>query len=381
MHTQIKISIASLPLLLHSILGHAAPALEAFTLKLEEGTQQYQLTLDGSGFGAPADIVLFDDFERGKDAAGELVVSSQNPLANWLPESVGLFETLADGNTGVVVNRPGDNEEAQMKLDFDTPQTELFVSFKVIIPDPHTGPDTNVRGEWSDSSSWKFLWLMDGEKGYASQDVFDFCVPTHAGRGSHGLGGNSGGVIIPETGRRLYPTGNFKELWDWDQFNKFDFWLKREQHNEALDIPDTLSLTYQTTNSLRKVLESNCDNCVMQFPDVNIQTSRIHIPGWFRTTNSPNFRAVYDDIYIATGPNARARIELSDSADYSASTMAWVLPYTSWDDSAGQITADIPKVLLDKHEELFLYVVDGNGERSKVPMKVCLKCPEPPKVI
>jgi len=55
------------------------------------------------------------------------------------------------------------------------------------------------------------------------------------------------------------------------------------------------------------------------------QYQYVNFPGWIRS-NAP----LYDDIYVATGPNAIARVELTDSANYDKSRIVAVQPSTSW---------------------------------------------------
>ena len=60
---------------------------------------------------------------------------------------------------------------------------------------------------------------------------------------------------------------------------------------------------------------------------------RIKFPGWFGNFGNADkslFDAYYDDIYVATGANAFARVEISDAVNFTDSIVNLTMPIVSW---------------------------------------------------
>ncbi len=84
---------------------------------------------------------------------------------------------------------------------------------------------------------------------------------------------------------------------------------------------------------------------------------RINIPGWYR--QSDNFRRVMDDMYVAIGPNAQARIELGNASTYSECTEFALLTPISWTNN--EIRATVRSGGFSDLGSQYLYVFDGEG--------------------
>ncbi|WP_214660544.1 hypothetical protein [sulfur-oxidizing endosymbiont of Gigantopelta aegis] len=91
--------------------------------------------------------------------------------------------------------------------------------------------------------------------------------------------------------------------------------------------------------------------------------NNINFPGWYRKGDSDNFQAIYDNIYVAIGPNHVARIELTDSPVYADSTKLFTVPYEKWTDN--EITINVKTADLRNINRLYLYVVDKFNNRSE----------------
>ena len=87
------------------------------------------------------------------------------------------------------------------------------------------------------------------------------------------------------------------------------------------------------------------------------QFQYINIPGWLRS-GAP----LYDDIYVASGANAIAHIELADSANYAQAHQVAVQPSTSW--STGKITVDVNQGDFSSLNNVYLFVWDKDGNRN-----------------
>jgi len=73
-------------------------------------------------------------------------------------------------------------------------------------------------------------------------------------------------------------------------------------------------------------------------------------------------RGYYDDIYLALGDNARARVEVGDSLSYDACTKLDIFTPTAW--SATSITATARITQFGTGDTAYLFVVDADGNVS-----------------
>jgi hypothetical protein len=84
---------------------------------------------------------------------------------------------------------------------------------------------------------------------------------------------------------------------------------------------------------------------------------KVDINGYART--GANTYPMFDDIYIATGDQARARVEVGNASIYNSSTNLTILTPTSWGDNS--ITATVRQGSFTDGESAYLYIVDANG--------------------
>jgi hypothetical protein len=86
----------------------------------------------------------------------------------------------------------------------------------------------------------------------------------------------------------------------------------------------------------------------------------LSLPGFGRQDNTA--AAYYDDVYVAIGAGARARVEMGNASSYGSSTkLAFITP-TSW--SSGQINATVRQSVFKSGEKVYLFVVDATGNAS-----------------
>jgi hypothetical protein len=89
--------------------------------------------------------------------------------------------------------------------------------------------------------------------------------------------------------------------------------------------------------------------------------TRITIPGYGRT-GGPPAQVVIDDIYVAEGQNAQARVEIGNSSDYMSCTKMTILTPTVWGPSSIQATVNQGQFAAG--ESAYLFVVNSAGEVS-----------------
>jgi hypothetical protein len=84
---------------------------------------------------------------------------------------------------------------------------------------------------------------------------------------------------------------------------------------------------------------------------------RLHVNAYGRKT--PNSHPTFDDVYVATGPNARARVEIGNQPTYNSSTNLAIATINSWND--GQIIFTFRKGSFATGQQAYLFVFDGAG--------------------
>ncbi len=67
----------------------------------------------------------------------------------------------------------------------------------------------------------------------------------------------------------------------------------------------------------------------------------------------------YDNVYLATGPDAQARVEIGNASTYASSTDLSIATITSWSDNS--ITATVRQGSFSNNSRDYLYVIDANG--------------------
>jgi len=226
--------------------------------------------------------------------------------------------------------------------------SEAFISYQVAVPPgtPFSGASTPET--WPSVSSWKFSWFFDGPKGFSSDDQADMCLPTHIGRGNFMLAGNDGNLI---------DIGN--SWWSWKGFNRLAMWIRGNSAGMSTANGDIL---FQAVNA-EKGMTTIYRNNMPAFPSgATTQWNQLSMPGWWGNGDWSKFDGVYDDVYLAVGPNAAARVEIGDAPTYAASKNLTILTPSSWSDS--QITATLRAGSFKTFNGAYLFVTDSNGKVS-----------------
>lgn len=318
------------------------------------------LEIHGNSFGSGPKVVLFDNFEHGPLFSNQL----SNISSAWHSQSV-VYREPGGNHTHrakyPVVSQSGVKGMAQLAINFRTNYTEAFVAFSVKVPEGTTFAGASTPKTFPDPSSWKFTWLMHGSDGFGPGKGFDVCIPTHVGNGNFAIGGNDGTISWFEQG---------SQWWDWDHFNHMAMHIRLDPN-----APSTQPITFDWSsishrNQIKKsgsVDPSKLNSQVFAF-------DRINIPGWWGNGDNSQFDGLYDNLYVAVGPQARARVVLTDSADFSASKTRLVLMASSWTDSRIVIDA----AALPTDGIYFLHVFDANNQRSLGSYRVCPACPAVP---
>ena len=91
------------------------------------------------------------------------------------------------------------------------------------------------------------------------------------------------------------------------------------------------------------------------------QWNQLNVPGWFGNS-LVNPGGVYDDVYLATGANAPARVEVGDAPVYEDCTELSIMPSLSWTDS------EIKVIVKTKGTETIAqkYIFIFNGQNALI---------------
>jgi len=322
------------------------------------------ITITGSGFGADGPtIVLFDNFQRG--TGGDYVTTSANVGAwSWI-HPVYRTKYVDEGN-GNIAAVSVDSLMHQMRVVFaDSGSSSIFMSYKMKVPAGKHFPYTFAEDSLSSDNAIKATWLMDGPSGEISSNP-DLVVPNWGNGSFWYLHSNDAGVAGsggPELGR----LGTSSQ---WFGFTGTRWNLL----SAALDASSTAFASdgvvyFRGMSEEFGTKEFNFNDVVLANQD-NVAWDRCYFPGWTRDGDcSPGYAPCdgqamlyYDEIYIATGAAAKARVEIGDSSVYGSCTMMTICTPTGWSDTSIDVT--VHNQTFASGEDAYVFVVDAAGTVS-----------------
>lgn len=325
-----------------------------------------EITLTGTNFGPAPKVVLFDNFEHGSKFAD--LLQSQGNKNNWFPGVV--FFKEDNGNTAHRAKDPvqvalGNKGLAQVTADFPADYKSALVSFSVKVPKGTTFAGATELKTFPTMSSWKFSWLMSGPNGFQEANRFDICLPTHPGGGNGMLSCNDGSVAYLD---------HMSTWWEWDNYNYVTSYIKIADVN-----PNTTPIKYsfESFNNSKHYYKDGDNTRYMStaFQLTDFKFNRINIPGWWGNGDNTKFDGLYDDMYVAVGDNAQARVMITNSQILDASTYAIPVLTKTWSD--GKIVLDLD--VLPRKAGLYVHVIDRTGTVSANALPLmCIQCPKAP---
>lgn len=367
--------LGSLPLVALTQLAAATPAPTSASGTLTAGQT---ITVSGSSFGATGpNIVMMEDFEH--DTAGQKVSLTGAPVGAWSAyNSSNNFLASPNAHTGSVGFHAYDYAAQGaniLDLALGGQYQEAFISFWVTIPSgksfpgalgPSGSSSPPAAGQFPTDSAWKFAWLLQqsGANNYTTQ--FDIRILDYGGGGQFQPGeSNSGYAMFIQPGNYYENSNNIGTAWwSWTGWNRVSTWMRG---NSTVPSGAIGGFT-QTLNAQNGMSTWSFGNPVTYPTSAMFQMgvpqyfSMLTVPGWIRENSGPNADPTYDDIYIAVGPGAAARVEITDSATYTGSKHATILRTTNWSNTS--VTATVPKAGLDFTGTAYLYVTDYLGNTN-----------------
>lgn len=308
----------------------AAPKITSINGTISNGQT---IKIVGTGFGPGPDVVLFDDFEKGYNGENIKIGPGSAQVGQW------------DEIEGVKVPKYSNVNKVSGSLAFRADMssywrelvtthlpsntTKVFMSWWILIPSGTVLPGTGN----SSGINWKNVWVQ----GAGTTDD-DFVLPTFLGINSFALCGNDTAYVKWIT--LNFNIGTWKRVW---------CYLNGESNGQVH--------YWELTNS--GVVQRVNDNNVSVLKSGGAY-EQICINGYGRVTN--NCYPTFDDVYIATGDYARARIEIGNSAIYANCTKLTVATPDSW--SSNSIIAKVWQGQFGLSDQSYLFVTDSNGSVS-----------------
>lgn len=340
------ISLLLYPLCAESL---SQPTISNVTGNFSDG---YQISISGSGFGSKGpSIQIFDNFENGTDGTP---INLQATTGTWTGNGyAGRGLPIADRQDALsgslsarMTNGDSWSSWRQVHKKFSA-TTEVFVSYWVRVPDGTDWPYATTPKTFPDRSSWKYTWLTQGD----NTGENDLCLPSYNGLNSHSMGGNDYSL-------RTYLGVSWV---NWSGWMRYSGWIKAN----PTDPTANGTIFYQVLNGSSQTSNTQTDKPVFD-TDVTTKANKnwtaMRFPGNFELSAGGNYQILYDDIYLATGPNAAARIEIGNAPTYSACTELNLATVNQWSDSS--INATFRNGSFSAGSQAYLYVIDANGNAS-----------------
>lgn len=343
-----KLSIIIIGALLPSALW-SAPSISGVTGSLADGQT---ITITGSGFGSTGPtILLFDDFELGSDGT-PLSDSERNAQVGvwrqisqidpYYPTYSGTYAhsgSLAfkqDWGSG-----PGEQEGARWASPKNSSVfSTVYMSFWIYVP---AGKD--IPGTSQGIPNWKIFWLSTDD--YFQNDytstVLTNSIPDTTGNYYFGTSVGNGSQDRAGIGwKPLYLTKGR--------------WARQEKYLVASTSSGYLQDWYMDSSRARYSVGTANGRTI---DNGTTGWQYIHFPGFGRYDS--NSQTYYDDIYVATGPGALARVEIGNASTYSSCTNLAVCTPTSWSNTSIDATVRAGSF---SSGTAYLYVIDSEGAVS-----------------
>jgi hypothetical protein len=258
------------------------------------------------------------------------------------------------------------NRIAQLESVLPRRLNDIFISYSVVVPPGRYFSGATTDNTFPDASSWKFTWIADGTNAIGSTTTYNMCTPTHAGRGSFMVGGNSGSLSYLSVGA----------YWSWHTKNYFSYGALPNDGN-----PATANGSWywqQSGKAGGAYALATSDKPVMQV-GATTAFDRVKFPGWFGNGDISNFDAYYDDVYVAVGNNAMARVVLSDASSFNSSVKNVVMPVISWSDT--RVEVKVHREHIESGGAVYFRVFNAANESvsaALVPSGTTLAAPSSP---
>lgn len=319
----------------------AVPSISSTSGIFAEGNT---VTINGSGFGTSGpNIVLFDNFEGGTNGQTIKTGTGSATIGQWTNGQGTRYYTNSTKVSGHLAFQADHTYgwSHGVNASLPTPVTqgqEIFATWWLYIPAGDRLPGESgcaaCPNGGEDGINWKQVWIMQD----TSKD--DLVVPTMLGTTNWNINGNNSPYS------HWLSTSFTKGRW-----TRYMVWMKVGYANDGnvhfWDLTDSGPVQKINDNNV-SVLNNGGSFLWYKLNPFGRQCCNCH----------PTF----DDVYVATGTNTRARIEIGNQPTYNASTKLAISTVTSWSNT--NITFTFRQGSFTNGEQAYLFVFDGNGQGS-----------------
>ncbi|MFW6221431.1 MAG: T9SS type A sorting domain-containing protein [Fibrobacterota bacterium] len=313
--------------------------------------QDALIRIKGSEFGSRGPrVVLFDDFENGADGQDIYTGEGSARYGAWNATAGNPSYSSESSVSGSLAFRAdmsdGYRKYAEALLP-DGGDTDLFVSWWIYLPEQDNYPGEGT----ADGINWKQLWVQ----GSSTVDD-DLVLPVLVGNTVF-LDGNDDCLGPAPTGSMH---GTLERQWSFEkgEWLRLWAWVRGRADESGQIYVHELGADGIETLTARPATQVQCNEGDM--------FEKVRINGYGRTT--PDCHPMFDDVYIASGEDARARIEIGDHPVYEQCTRLTVALPVQW--SENDIEARIQMGTFNENELAYVFVIDKDGNVSGgVPLR------------
>lgn len=318
----------------------AAPAVAEISGMVSNGQT---IIITGSDFGSGPNILLFDDFEKGSNGNNIAVGLNSAQIGAWTSVSgipnVSIVPQYSNLNklSGSLAMRADQTSNWSTKVckQLPTNTTKIFISFWQLVPNGTNWPaDKNgvnwktiyigVDGVASDNHTYLHQWLNGDASRAVSMTIFAY----------------------PEAFLR-YANQSSMETGVWSRFSYYA--------DAATTSSGILQVDELTRSGVIRRYNANNYRGLESGKSFNY----LFVNYFARATS--NCYPTYDDVYIAVGDNARARVEIGNNATYEKCTKLTICTPVSW--SSTMISAKVWAGPF-RSEPAYLFIIDSSGAVS-----------------
>ena len=324
----------------------AAPAIMSITGVISDGMQ---VTVTGGGFGDNGpNVILFDNFSKGT-SGGKLPVAATIGVWEKMASTAFPDPLLSNGQGARCFDNTGWLNANLLK--FNQMYSEVFVSSIGYVPSGYFFPSTTSEKTLPSRSALKHHWLYYSSTGYKTDndpDLVGTCL--NSPTSTYNLFAND------------YARATLDRDMDWQwvfsEPVRWTLWVKG--NGNKISGSDGL---YQAVSSAGQRYKRYTDQFAWFRNDDSVYGfDRLTVPGYLYGAGDPKANYVVDDVYVAVGPNAAARVELGNSAIYTNCTKLAISTPDVWSDTKIKVT--IREGGFKSGDQVYLFVVRGNGEYS-----------------
>ena len=295
-----------------------------------------EIIIAGSSFGTNGpNVVFFDDFEKGT-VNSRIMTGSDSAQVGMIGENLNSpYYTDSTSVSGSLAFQADNSSSWMVSSMVDLPLNcrNLYISWWLFLPS-----GDNYPGETDSAGiNWKQIWILGNDT-----VTDDLVIPVRLNT-TWLVNGND---INP--GYRKYITIGFQK----GEWKRLSCWLKGGYLNDGqfhfweLDNP----------NGLIQRAEDNNINILKK----GGAWKQVGINRYARP--AANCHPTFDDIYIASGPYARARVNIGNNSVYSKCTNLTIATVTNWTNSS--IKAVFRQGSFKNGDTAYVFVIDADGNVS-----------------